>query len=105
MKELIFLGDSREILSQFPDSVKRVIGYDLGLVQEGDEPRDWKPMSSIGIGVREIRVKAISGAYRALYVLKIKDKVHVLHAFQKKTEKTDKHDIELARQRLKLIER
>ena len=66
-------------------------------VQHGESPDDWKPMPVIGAGVREIRIREASGAYRVIYVASIGDTVHVLHAFQKKTQKTRQSDIELAR--------
>ena len=74
-------------------------------VQQGDEPNDWKPMASIGEGVREIRIKAESGAFRIVYVANIGIQIYVLHAFQKKTQKTSLRDIELAQARFKTIKR
>ena len=65
-------------------------------MQDGLEPEDWKPMPSIGIGVREIRVRE-HGAYRLIYVAKFSEAVYVLHAFGKKAQKTPKPDIDLAR--------
>jgi phage-related protein len=60
-------------------------------------------MKSVGTGVKEIRIFEESGTFRVLYVANLKGKLHVLHAFQKKTEKTEKHDIQLARARFKAI--
>jgi phage-related protein len=74
------------------------MGYQLGRVQQGLEPRDWKPMPAVGPGVVEIRVHA-ENEYRVLYLARRNDAVHVLHAFVKKTRKTPKADIELARRR------
>jgi phage-related protein len=68
------------------------------VAQRGEKPGDWKPMNTIGQGVREIRIH-VAGAWRVLYVAKFGDAVHVLHAFQKKTQRTSKPDIELAMQR------
>lgn len=62
-------------------------------------------MRNIGPGVREIRIKDDSGQFRIIYVAKFKDAVHVLHAFQKKTQKTNQADIELARKRYEEIRR
>jgi phage-related protein len=56
----------------------------------GGEPADWKPMATIGQGVREIRVRDASGAFRIIYVAKFSDAVYVLHCFQKKTQQTAK---------------
>ncbi|MEW8646618.1 MAG: type II toxin-antitoxin system RelE/ParE family toxin [Candidatus Thiodiazotropha endolucinida] len=60
-------------------------------------------MASIGKGVKEIRVKDTTGAYRVIYIAKPEDAIHVLHAFQKKTQKTRKADIDLAKKRLKKL--
>lgn len=54
-------------------------------VQQGREPDDWKPMPSIGTGVREIRIREASGAFRVIYVAKFEAAIFVLHCFQKKT--------------------
>ena len=61
-------------------------------------------MSSIGTGVKEIRVKSADGIYRIIYVAKFEEAIYVLHAFHKKTRKTRKQDIELAKTRLKMLE-
>ncbi len=72
-------------------------------VQHGLEPSDWKPMKTVGAGVREIRIHH-EGQFRVIYVANVDDAVHVLHAFQKKTQQTRKQDIKIARQRLKQIQ-
>jgi phage-related protein len=60
-------------------------------------------MSTVGAGAYEVRVRDNTGAYRVIYVAKFADAVYVLHAFQKKTQRTAKADIELAAKRYKLI--
>ena len=72
------------------------------VVQFGGTPTDFKPMNSVGAGTYEVRVRS-EGAGRAIYVAKFADAVYVLHAFQKKTQKTSKGDIDLAAARYKLI--
>ena len=59
-------------------------------------------MPSIGRGVKEIRIRVL-GEWRVIYVAKFEDAVHLLHSFQKKTQKTSQHDIEIARKRYKQI--
>jgi len=71
----------------------------LDKVQCGREPTDWKPMSSIGEGVKEIRLQDEAGAFRVIYLAKLVDAIHVLHCFHKKTQQTSDKDIELARKR------
>lgn len=102
MKTVYWEGDSLAEVSSLPKRVKRLIGYELERVQNGFEPTDWKPISSIGLGVKEIRIHSFN-EYRILYVTKIKNAVHILHAFVKKTQKTSKQDIEIARKRYQLL--
>ena len=99
MKPLRFLGSSRSDLQEFPVDARREAGYQLDHVQWGTEPGDWKPMQGIGPGVREIRIREASGAFRVIYVASIADAVYVLHVFQKKTRRTSLRDIQLATQR------
>ena len=102
LKRVEWLGDSRERIREFPGEAKRVAGYQLEKVQAGKEPADWKPIPSIGIGVNEIRVRE-GGAFRLIYIAKFSEGVYVLHAFQKKSRKTAKADIELARKRFRAL--
>lgn len=104
MKLVLFLGNTRDLLRDFPLSVKVDAGRELERVQRGLDPVDWKPMPSIGKGVREIRVKDRVGAFRVIYVASIGAHVYVLHAFQKKTQKTAKRDLDLAILRFKLVQ-
>lgn len=60
---------------------------------------DWKPMPTIGQGVREMRVRELNGAYRVIYLARLEDAVYVLHCFQKKTQKTSQSDLDLAMRR------
>ena len=104
MKLCYFLGDSLERLREFPKDVQQDAGYQLELVQGGQQPEDFKPMPSIGRGVEEIRVRDDSGAYRVIYTARLVEAVYVLHAFQKKTQATSKRDLDLAKQRFQQLE-
>ena len=73
------------------------------MVQVGREPVDFRPMPSVGSGAYEIRVRDEAVAFRVIYVAKFEHAVCVLHAFQKKTRKTSRADIELATARYKMI--
>ena len=102
MKRLEFVGSSLEDLKEFPAEARRAAGFELGFVQRGLYPSDWKPMKEVGAGVREIRIHVL-GEWRVLYVAKFAEAIYVLHAFQKKTQKTKREDIELARTRYRQI--
>lgn len=102
MKPLKFVGSSLDDLRDFPEEARRTAGFELHSIQHDLEPRDWKPVISVGPGVKEIRIHVL-GEWRVMYVANLKDAIYVLHAFQKKTQKTSQRDIELARKRYKQI--
>jgi len=97
------MGSSKEDLIAFPVDARREAGYQLEGVQYGDDPKDWKPMNSIGPGVREIRIREASGAFRVIYLATRPEGVYVLHCFQKKTQQTSQRDVALAKARLKAV--
>ncbi|MCW5968148.1 MAG: type II toxin-antitoxin system RelE/ParE family toxin [Blastocatellales bacterium] len=98
MKTLLFIGSSLDDLRDLPEEVRRAAGFQLYAVQCGLTPSDWKPMPGIGPGAMEIRIR-LKGAWRIICVTRFENAIYVLHAFQKKTRKTSKADIELARKR------
>lgn len=100
MKPVEFLGSALDDLRSFPVASRRAMGYQIDRLQQGLEPDDWKPLTNAGAGVREIRIRDESGAWRAIYLAKLPDAIYVLHCFQKKTQKTLKSDLELAQHRL-----
>ena len=103
MKALRFVGSSLDDLKSFPAEARREAGFELDAVQRGLMPSDFKPMLAVGAGAYEIRVRVL-GEWRIIYVAKFERAVYVLHAFQKKTQKTRKEDIELAARRYRLVE-
>jgi phage-related protein len=103
MKDVRFVGSSLDDLKNFPAGARREAGFELSNVQSGLQPSDWKPMSSVGAGASEIRIKDEAGIFRVIYVAKFEEAVYVLHAFEKKTRKTRKTDIALARARYKSL--
>jgi phage-related protein len=105
MKQLLWLGDSKDAVRAFPPDARQSAGFQLDGIQQGAGPDDWKPMPSIGPGVREIRIRAASGAYRVIYLATRPEGVYVLHAFQKKSARTGRSDVALARERLRWIAR
>ncbi|OYY75154.1 MAG: hypothetical protein B7Y40_01655 [Gammaproteobacteria bacterium 28-57-27] len=104
MKTLRFIGSSLDDLRDFPAEARRQVGFELDAVQRGMMPSDFKPMPTVGAGVYEIRVHVL-GEWRVMYVARFEQSVYVLHAFQKKTQRTRKEDLELAARRYRDLER
>ena len=103
MKPLEFLGTSQDDIRAMPAAVRHALGVELMRVQFGGEPIDFKSMPNVGAGAYEVRVRDARGAFRVIYVAKFADAVYVLHAFQKKTQKTRNQEIELAAKRYRMI--
>lgn len=104
-KQVIWEGDSLEVLKGFPDEVKEDIGNDLRRLQQNRAPLDSKSMKSIAQGVYELRDTEGKRWYRVIYYVKIKDSIYVLHSFTKKSRKTPKSDLDRAVERLKNLKR
>lgn len=104
-KEIRWIGSSYDDLLDFPSGARREAGFQLGRVQWGLEPDDWKPFDELGKGVREIRVRDDSNAFRVVYVAKFEEAIYVLHCFQKKTQATTKHDKDIASARYRAATR
>ena len=101
MKPVQFLGDSLQCLRDFPVDARQDAGYQLDKVQRGLQPDDFKPMPTIGRGVEEIRIRDDSGIYRVIYTARLAGAVLVLHAFEKKTQRTSQRDIEISKARFR----
>jgi phage-related protein len=101
-KPLILLGTSRRDLRAFPALARRLTGFQLRRVQQGLEPDDWKPMPTVGPGVREIRIHIV-GAHRVFYIATRTEAIYVLHAFEKKTQKTTVRDLQIGRDRFRAL--
>lgn len=97
-KPIRWIGSSLNDLTNFPDTARKKVGFQLRAIQSGDSPSDFKPMPTVGLGVEEIRIRT-EDAYRIFYVARFAEAVYVLHAFQKKTQKTSKSDIEIGQKR------
>jgi len=103
VKPIEFVGNSLDDLREFPIGARRECGYQLDRVQHGFDPSDWKPMATVGSGVREIRVREQGGAFRVIYVAKLADRVYVLHCFHKRTQQTAKADLDLTGKRYQQV--
>jgi phage-related protein len=101
-KPLIWLGSSRSEIKNFPDDARQVAGFQLRRVQQGLDPNDWKPMTTVGVGVKEIRIRT-GLEHRVFYVETFAEGVYVLHAFEKRTRKTPKRNTRLARERFRAL--
>ena len=104
LRPLIWMGNSRKNIRDFPEQARASVGYALQLVQAGETPIDAKIFKGIGSGVYEIVKRYDTDTYRVVYAVKIGENVYVLHAFQKKSKqgiKTPQADIDLVKQRYK----
>jgi phage-related protein len=100
---IVWEGDSREVLQSFPDRVKQNFGFQLWRLQQGERPKDYRPLQSIGAGVFELRDRDQRGWYRVVYLSRINDAIHVLHCFEKKSREMPRREFETAKRRLKSV--
>jgi phage-related protein len=102
LRPVVWLGNSKKNLRDFPDGAQKLLGDELQLIQFGGMPRDAKPFKGVGSGVLEIALRHASEAYRVVLALQIGKRIYVLHAFQKKSKKgieTPKRDVDLIKRR------
>jgi phage-related protein len=102
-KQIRWIGSAYDDLLAFPKGVRTEAGFELGKVQAGLEPTDWKSFDDVGAGTREIRIMHASGIYRVMYVAKFEEAIYVLHCFQKKTRETSKRDKAIAAARYRAV--
>ena len=102
-KEIRWVGSSYDDLLAFSKAPRKEAGFQLGKVQAGLEPTDWKPFDEIGAGTREIRIADAKGIFRVMYVAKFEEAVYVLHCFQKKTQATSKQDKDITAARYRAV--
>lgn len=102
LRPIVWLGDSKKNLRDFPEGAQKLLGDELQLMQFGGMPRDAKPFRGVGSGVVEIALRYASDAYRVVLTLQIGRRIYVLHIFQKKSKKgieTPKRDVDLIKKR------
>lgn len=106
-KDIVWLGNTREVLKSFPKKARDDIGFAL-FCEEIKLPNDKiKPLSGFRHAVREVTTQTQGDAYRAAYVVNLGEHIYVLHVFQKKSKKgikTPKSDIDLIKRRLRELE-
>ncbi len=109
MKPLRWIGKTLDALKRMPEKVKDEVGFALHEAQKGNKALGVKPMKGFtGAGVLEIVSNCDGDTYRAVYTVKFKEAVYVLHVFQKKSKRgraTPKLEMELIKQRLKEAQR
>ncbi len=108
LKPVEWVGSSKEDIKKFPDPVRGLVGFALYQAQVGLKHRDAKLLrGGLGSNVLEVVSRHDGDTYRAVYTVRFKAAVYVLHAFQKKAKRgseTPKHEIDLIRDRLKVAE-
>lgn len=102
-KEIRWVGSAYQDILEFPAEPRKEAGFQLGKVQAGLEPDNWKPFDEIGAGAKEIRIREASGIYRVMYVAKFEEAIYVLHCFQKKAQATTQHDKDIAETRYRAV--
>jgi phage-related protein len=101
-RPIVWLGNSKKNIRDFPEGARKLLGDELQLIQFGRMPKDAKPFKGVGSGVVEIALRHASAAYRVVLALQISGRIFVLHAFQKKSKQgiaTAKRDVDLIRKR------
>jgi phage-related protein len=99
LKPIRWLGRTREEIRELRPAIRDELGQQLLRVQMGLMPNNYKPMSAVGPGAYEIRVRDADGIARLMYVAKFHDTICVLHVFTKKSQRTPKTDIDIAKKR------
>jgi phage-related protein len=102
VKPIVWVGASRTETQLFPEAVRREVGHELWLVQQGEAARDWRPMPDVGAGVIELRIQT-EQEHRVFYVAKFEEAVYVLHAFEKKSRKTSRRDLQIGQTRYRQV--
>lgn len=99
--EIHWEGNSREVLTDFPDSIRADLGFSLWQLQQGEIPASsTRRMESVGSGVWELKEQDERKWYRVIYLARIDNVIYVLHCFEKQSRKTDRRDLETAKERL-----
>jgi len=102
-KQILWVGSAYADLLAFPKDARKEAGFQLGKVQAGLDPTDWRPFDEVGAGTKEIRIREASGIFRLMYVAKFEEAIYVLHCFQKKTQATSKQDRAIAATRYRAV--
>ena len=102
LRPLVWMGNSRKSIQDFPEGSQKLLGDELQLIQFGGMPKDAKPFKGISSGVLEIALRYSTDAYRVVLAVQLGERIYVLHAFQTKSKKgiePPKRDVDLIRKR------
>jgi phage-related protein len=107
-RPLFWIGSSKKDLMGLPAGVRKFFGHALNFAQCGEQHDAAKVLKGFsGAGVLEVVEDDADGTYRAVYTVRFKEAVFVLHCFQKKSKSgisTPQQEIEIVRARLKVAE-
>jgi phage-related protein len=101
--DVVWEGDCLEVVRTFPKPIREDLGADIRRMQVGERPLSSRPMTSVGARVFELRQMDDKGWYRVIYLGKVGNRLHMLHAFVKKSAKTSANDLRIASARLKAV--
>jgi phage-related protein len=101
--EVVWEGDSLDVIRRFPSPARQDLGAELRRLQIGERPISSRPMPSIGLRVYELKEQDERAWYQVIYLAKVGNRIHVLHCFEKKSAKTGKSDLAVARSRLRRV--
>jgi len=101
--DVVWEGDCLEVVRSFPKPIREDLGADIRRLQLGVRPLSSRPMPSIAQRVFELRQMDENGWYRVIYLGKVGNRLHMLHAFIKKSAKTSRNDLQVASARLKAV--
>lgn len=103
MKEVLFISSSHDDLLDFPEEVRKEVGFAIFVAQSGDRGLNVVPLVGFGgAGVLEVVTSHIGDAYRTVYTVSFGEYVYVLHAFKKKSKSgraTPRADMALIKRR------
>ncbi len=101
--EIVWEGDSLEVIRSFPAGVRADLGSEIRRLQMGQLPLNSRPMKSIGSKIYEIKEQDERAWYRVIYLARIGDSIHILHCFEKKSQKTSRNDLLVAKRRFQIV--
>ncbi|EPN9528176.1 type II toxin-antitoxin system RelE/ParE family toxin [Cronobacter malonaticus] len=109
IKPLFWVGQARKDLQALPEDVQDVFGYALYLAQQGRRHPQAKPLKGFGgAGVLEVVEDNQGNTFRAVYTVRLREAIYVLHVFQKKSSSgiaTPRPEMDKIEQRLKAAQR